>query len=95
MNDRDYAVCIYLKTFGLEDSCDVCIQGVLEAISTLPQQEQLALEYHFRSGMTYKKTGEKLGGISIGQARHLVNRALRMLRHPIRAKKRYVATTRK
>lgn len=95
MNDRDYAVCIYLKTFGLEDSRDVCIQGVLEAISTLPQQEQLALEYHFRSGMTYKKTGEKLGGISIGQARHLVNRALRMLRHPIRAKKMYVATTRK
>lgn len=39
MNDRDYAVCIYLKTFGLEDSRDVCIQGVLEAISTLPQQE--------------------------------------------------------
>jgi len=84
MTDKEYAARIYFLVFPDEISDDdMYARGVLEMINTLPEREQRALEYYYRNDLTYKQTGEKLG-LSLGQARKVVLRALVKLRYPAR-----------
>lgn len=91
--NKDYAIKVYCHIFGREDTKgDAYIQGVFDALNTLPERERFALEYRFRDGLTYKQIGEKFG-FGAGQAQHIIALALRKMRHPSRARKISVAKT--
>ena len=68
--NEDYAIKVYCHIFGREDTKgDAYIQGVFDALKTLPERERFALEYRFRDGLTYKQIGEKFGfGARTGSA---------------------------
>ena len=85
MTDNEYAAKIYCRAFSVaSDNGDANTKGILDAISSLDNREQLALESYFRHGKTYKQTALILGGVSNETARRVVQKALLKLRHPYR-----------
>lgn len=92
ITDAEYAACIYCHVFLVDtDGGDAYTRGILDAINTLNQREQMALECYYRHGKTFKQTGNDIGGLSQTRAREIVQRALRKLRHPSRARNMSVA----
>ena len=80
MTDQEYASRIYCMVFQVEeDHGDVYVPGVFEALHTLAQRKQFALECYYRNGMTLNQTGEKLG-VSGARARYIIHLTLRRLR---------------
>ena len=87
MTDWEYASCIYCLILDLEHTDgDMYFRGVIEAISTLEEREQRAIEYRYRYNMTYLQVGEKIG-VGSTAARNVVLKARRKLRHPLRSSK--------
>jgi len=92
MSDHDYAACIYRQVFHVgTDNGDAYTREVLNAIGTLTDNEQAALESYYRHDKNFEQTGQDVGGISGSAARNLVNKALRKLRHESRAHKMSVS----
>jgi len=82
MTENEYAARIYCKVFQLESpDDDIYVRGTLDAISTLTEQEQRALRYYYRDGLTYKQTGAQLS-LSESSANRVVRKALLKLRRP-------------
>jgi len=83
MTENDYAAHIYCQVFSVTtDNGDAYARGILDAISTLDDWEQAALEWRFRYGKTFKRTGEIIGGVTGEAASRIVRKALVKLRHP-------------
>jgi len=83
LTDKEYAIKIYCVVFRtLTDEGDADIEGIFEAISSLREREQFALESYYRNGLTYKKTGEIMG-VSLQRVRAIViNARLKLRREP-------------
>ena len=85
MTDNAYATRIYCLVFRIESADgDMYAHGISDAINTLSEREQRALEYYYRDGLTYEQAGVKIG-LSQSQARRVVVKALLKLRHPSRS----------
>jgi len=84
MTDKDYAAHICCRIFHVEHADDMHAHGVLDAIHTLTEREQRALEYYYRDGLTYAQIGVDMG-LSQSQARRIIVKALLKLRHPARS----------
>ena len=62
MNDYNYAALIYCKTFYLKEvDDDIYVAGVLNAIQSLTQREQLVLETFFQHGLKGEQLYNKIG----------------------------------
>jgi sigma-70, region 4 len=82
MTDMEYMSRVYCATWNLDnDNGDLYIQGIQEALHTLSEREQLALELRYREGMTYKMVGQNIGGVCTERARYIIQMAMRKLRH--------------
>ena len=94
MTDNKYAALIYYQGFGVKDDSDVYVKGILDAIGTLPPQERSVLETYYRHGKSCRQIGEDFGipGQSVGK---IVQKALRKLRHPSKAREMSIAQIRK
>ena len=91
MEDKEYAARIYCQVFKAEtDGGDAYTRGILSAIDTLDQPEQLALASRFRFDKTLEQTGIDIG-VSANRAGQIVEKALRKLRHKSRSRKMSVA----
>jgi len=87
MTDNEYASKIYCRIFRTDTyGGDSYTQGILDAISTLSDREQAALEFYYRYGNNYKQTGKLIGDFSGETARQIVLKALLKLKHPSRIK---------
>jgi len=83
MTDSEYASKIYCSVFcTTDDGGDTYTRGVFDALATLSNREQVALDCYFRNGNTFKQIGLALNGISDESARSIVYKALTKLRHP-------------
>jgi len=92
MTDNEFAACVYCGMYGLKEAdSDIYVQGVLDAIKSLDDSYQQALECYYRKGMTYKQAGEKLG-MSAASMNHIVLKAILQLRHPSRSRNIRVST---
>ena len=82
MTDREFAVRIFCKTFNVDgtDQSDIYVAGVLDAVRSLPEREQFALEYHYHNGLTLDQTGQELGGLRTVQVASLIQKAIQRLR---------------
>jgi len=81
MTDSEYAVRIYCRVFNkTTDDGDAYVRGILDAISTLAPQEQVALERYYRYGQSLAIMGDS----SQYSAKNAVGKAFRKLRHPSR-----------
>lgn len=84
LSDFEYAALIYCKIFRLDKvDGDIYYDGVLGAIKTLTEREQVALEAYNRQDLTYKQVGQILGVTHV-QASNIEQKALRKLCHPTR-----------
>ena len=82
MSDNDFAAIVYCLIFVKKEADgDMYVRGILEAVKKLEERKRLALEYHYRDGMTYKQAGEKIG-VSTSYARTLANEAILKLKRP-------------
>ena len=84
MTDKEYAAVIYRHVFNVEDDGgDAHTRGIMRAIDTLFEREQLVLNEYYRHGKTLRQVGEEIGltGASVGR---IVKKAIRKLRHPSR-----------
>ena len=80
MTDAEYASLIYCFAFNTEDDGgDTYIKGVLDAIKTLNDKEQIALEHRVRFGENITQVGKALG-VSTQRASMIVVSARRKLR---------------
>ena len=87
MTDNEYVSRIYCLVFQLESADDAMYApGIWDAVNTLTEREQHALEYYYRDGLTYEKTATELG-LSSSRTHEIVGQALRKLRHPSRLSK--------
>ena len=85
MTDNEYAVIIYCEVYRVKtDDGDAYIHGILDAINTLDEREQAALEGYYRYGNSFEQIGKSLGGIKREAARHVVYKAMQKLRHQSR-----------
>ena len=92
MTDNEYAICIYLQVYRVKnDDGDAYCRGILDAIRTLDNREQIALECYYRYGKTFAQTGKEIGGIGEQGAKNVVSKVLRKLRHQSRARNMSVA----
>jgi len=86
MIDSEYALRIYVAVFHVEkDYGNADIQGIYDAIATLDEREQLALEYYYRDGHSYVHISRLLG-LSRTMGSAIVKKALAKLKHPSRSK---------
>jgi len=86
MTDNDYAALIYRQVFHVEsDGGDAYTRGILDAISTLDEREQITLEYYYRNGKPFGEIGKDIG-VSGQTSRRIVFKALLKLRHPSRSR---------
>ena len=82
MTDREYAAHIYCRVFNVkDDGGDAYIKGILKAIDTLAQREQMVLDKYYRQGQTLEQIGKDIG-ITGASVRNIVKKAIRKLRHP-------------
>jgi hypothetical protein len=80
MTDAQYAVRIYCRIFNVDtDDGEAYIRGILDAISTLNQRDQLALECNYRYGMKQAETAQHIGVNSANRARQIICCAVRKL----------------
>jgi len=83
MTDNDYAARIYCQVFKMAtDNGDAYTRGILDALSSLNDREQSALECYYRYGRNYRRTAQSLGGMTGETARRTVKRAISKLRRP-------------
>ena len=86
MTDYNFSEAVFYAVFPDGNAEEMHIRGIFEAVETLFEKEQIALKYRLGDKMTYKKIGQQLG-LSEQQARTIVKRALRKLRHPSRCRR--------
>jgi DNA-directed RNA polymerase specialized sigma subunit len=80
MTDHEYAVHVCKMVLCMNDSDIPVDTGViLEAISMLTQQEQLALECYYRLKMSPEQTGHCIGGITGKKAEQIIFYAIHKL----------------
>jgi RNA polymerase sigma factor (sigma-70 family) len=86
MIDSTYALKIYNAVFLVDnDYGEANIQGVYDAIATLNEREQRALEHHYKDGYTYSQIS-KLFGLSRTMGSQIVTKALLKLKHESRSR---------
>ena len=85
-NDINYAITIYCNIFKVEedDERDANIRGILNVLSNLPERERSALESRFRYGKSWEQVCIDIGVKKQEQAKNIINKAIRLLRHPSR-----------
>ena len=60
------------------------VRGILQAISTLDQKEQIAIIRYYREGKTYAEIAPELNVTSKERVRQIIAKAIRKLNHPSR-----------
>ena len=87
MIDSEYALRIYAAVFiSDEDDHGVAdVAGIFDAISTLTEREQQALEFRFKDGYTYKQIAEQFG-LSSTMGSRIIQKALLKLKHQSRSR---------
>ncbi len=85
MVDIEYARKVFLAVSGephtREIVNDIYIQGVLDAVKALPEDQRLAIELEYRYGMSRENSGSRLGLTSYG-VKGLIRKAISSLQDP-------------
>ena len=87
MIDSTYALKIFAAVF-LHDEDDhgaADIQGIYDAIATLSEREQQALELRFKRGCTYKQIATQFA-LSPPMGSRIIQKALLKLKHQSRSR---------
>ena len=81
LDSKEYAARIYCLVFEVDDDDgDTCTDGVMVAISKLDERDRVVLECRYRQGMTCKKAGMQIGGVTGARASYIARRAINRLK---------------
>lgn len=83
----DHPEVLQLPAPQVDDNLEAQIEGMEEALETLPDKERKVLLERFYNDKTLEETGKELGGTNRERIRQIENNALRKMRHPKRIRK--------